>query len=275
MTGLIFDIARDSYVDGPGIRTTFFMKGCHMRCQWCHNPEGQSFEPEMMFFRNKCVNCGNCRKVCRHPDKCILCGECAEVCPTDARRLAGKRFTAAEVLAIAEKDKPYFGSTGGGVTFSGGECMLQADFLAESGVLLHKREINVAIDTAGDVDFGEFEKVLPHADLFLYDIKCIDEAKHRVFTGVSNRRIIDNFKRIYDIAPQKLVVRIPVVPGFNGNLEDMEDIASFLKPMRLIPELLPYHAMGEGKAIALGKEVRTFHAPTADEMSAYAKLFAV
>lgn len=273
MRGLVFDIARDSYVDGPGIRTTFFMKGCHLRCRWCHNPEGQGFAPEMMFFKEKCIGCGNCKKTCRHSDGCAMCGECASVCPTDARRLAGSWMSPEDVLAKAEPDKPFFDATGGGVTFSGGECMLQVDFLVAASRLLRDRGISVAIDTAGDVDYSEFEKIIPYADVFLYDIKSMDDAMHIAYTGVSNRRILANFTRLAASVPGKLVVRVPVIPGFNATIEDMRRISELLKPLHIVPELLPYHAMGEGKAIAVGKDSESFAVPSVAEMERFRNVF--
>lgn len=274
MTGLLFDIARGSYVDGPGVRTTFFMKGCNLRCRWCHNPEGQACSPEMMFFKGKCTGCGNCTAVCARQGKCELCGECVEVCPADARRIAGKRVTADEILAIAGRDIDYYDSTGGGVTFSGGECMLQAPFVAEAAAMLREKGISVAIDTAGDVDFSEFERVMPYADLFLYDIKCAGERKHIDFTGVSNKRILENFRRLAGHIPQKIIVRVPVIPGFNAAEAEMRGIRRITEPFGIVPELLPYHAMGLGKAEAIGQEQEEFRTPTREEMEALREVFA-
>ena len=263
MTGLLFDIVRNSFVDGPGIRTTVFFKGCNLHCAWCHNPESQSRKPQMLFYANKCTGCGKCRVVCPTPDNCTLCGKCTFYCPADARKICGKEYTPEEVLEEVVKDKTFYKNSGGGVTFSGGECMLQIDALEALLRLCKEAGIHTAVDTAGHVPFEYFQRILPYTDLFLYDIKTMDEAVHRQYTGVTNARILENLRQLLDNG-RKLWIRIPVIPGVNDTIAEMEKIRGFLasSPAPEKIELLPYHAMGEHKYAALGKEAQTFSVPT-------------
>ena len=175
LTATIFDIERNSFVDGPGIRTTVFFKGCNLKCAWCHNPESQDFNVQMMFYKDKCKSCGKCNRVCPYNlEKCDLCGKCTFYCPVDARKVCGKEYTANEVFSEIIKDKSYYDNSGGGVTFSGGECMLQIDFLLDILKKCKENGIHTAVDTAGHIPFENFEKILPYTDLFLYDIKLFD-----------------------------------------------------------------------------------------------------
>ena len=262
MTGLLFDIVRNSFVDGPGIRTTVFFKGCNLHCAWCHNPESQSIKPQMLFYADKCTGCGKCRTVCPTPDDCTLCGKCTFYCPADARKICGKEYTPEEVLEEVVKDKTFYENSGGGVTFSGGECMLQVEFLQELLKKCKEKGIHTAVDTAGHVPFASFEKILPYTDLFLYDIKVLDNRIHREYVGVGNELILENLKKLFQ-AGVKIWIRIPVIPGVNDSPEEMQKIKQFLgscgTPEKI--ELLPYHAMGEHKYRALGKTAAVFKAP--------------
>ena len=262
MTGLLFDIVRNSFVDGPGIRTTVFFKGCNLHCAWCHNPESQSIKPQMLFYADKCKSCGKCRAVCPTPDACTLCGKCTFYCPADARKICGKEYTPEEVLEEVVKDKTFYENSGGGVTFSGGECMLQVEFLQELLKKCKEKGIHTAVDTAGHVPFACFEKILPYTDLFLYDIKLFDSQKHKLYVGVGNERILENLKKLFQ-AGVKIWIRIPVIPGVNDSPEEMQKIKAFIsqcgKPEKV--ELLPYHAMGEHKYRALGKTAEVFKVP--------------
>ena len=267
-TATIFDIERNSYVDGPGIRTTVFFKGCNLRCAWCHNPESQSAAPQMMFYKNKCTGCGKCKEKCPSAlEQCDLCGKCTLYCPHDAREICGKEYTVDEVLREIIKDKAFYEASGGGVTFSGGECMLQIDFLEEILKACKKNGIHTAVDTAGHVSFRSFERIFPHTDLFLYDVKCYDSEQHRHYTGVGNELILENLKRLL-LAKVPVWVRVPVIPSVNDSFEEMENIRSLWdedgKPEKI--ELLPYHAMGEHKYTAIGKDVQNFSVPTADDI---------
>ncbi len=245
----IFDIHRASTVDGPGLRTTVFLKGCNLNCFWCHNPEGKSPEPQLARFAEKCVECGTCRSVCRSPDACIACGTCAKHCPSDALRLFGKCYTVDELLEIIAADKPYFDATGGGLTLSGGECMLYPEFVAELARSCQERGISVAIDTAGNVPFSSFALLLPYTDLFLYDVKALDCDLHRRGTGVGNKRILANLQRLIDLK-KPILVRIPLIPQFNEG-EEVERIQRFCEERDLLYEILPYHRIGESKRDAL------------------------
>ena len=270
---MIFDIQRNSFVDGPGIRTTVFFKGCNLRCKWCHNPESQSFEKQMMFYKDKCTGCGKCREVCpNHLQSCDFCGKCELYCPAEARKICGREYTSNEVLAEVIKDKAFYENSGGGVTFSGGECMLQLDFLCEILKKCKAAGIHTAVDTAGNVPWESFEKILPFTDLFLYDIKAFGAELHRKGTGVSNELILENLKNLSGRAD--IIVRIPVIGGYNDNDEEIRQIADFLKQIKIIKaELLPYHAMGEHKYTALGRNTESFNVPNKNFMDRSQQLF--
>lgn len=271
----LFDIQRCSLVDGPGLRTTVFFKGCNLRCAWCHNPESQRMENQMMIHHRLCTGCGACRRVCPHQlEACDLCGRCADYCPARARELVGREMSVEEVYAEAAQDRRYYERSGGGVTCSGGECMLQLEALDALLRLCHENGIHTAVDTAGHVPFSCFERVLPHTDLFLYDLKGWDEARHRQNTGLSNRLILENLTRLAQCAPQKLLIRIPVIPGANATDEEMQAMADFLRGLKVRRvELLPYHRMGEHKYADLNAPMRCFEAPGAEEMERYRALF--
>ena len=275
MKATVFDIERNSYVDGPGIRTTVFFKGCNLRCAWCHNPESQSAKPQMMFYKNKCTGCGKCREKCPNSmEKCDLCGRCSLFCPQDARDICGKEYTVDEVLKEVLKDKSFYEASGGGVTFSGGECMLQIDFLAELLKRCKENGIHTAVDTAGHVPFEFFERIIPYTDLFLYDVKCFDSDKHRQYTGVENQLILKNLKSL--LAKSTPVwIRIPIIPTVNDTEEELQRIKEYLSSCG-IPEkveLLPYHAMGEHKYTAVGKETQIFSVPSEEKMKHLKNIF--
>lgn len=271
MKGMLFDIQRASCVDGPGIRTAVFFKGCNLRCAWCHNPESREREPQLLLYRDKCTGCGRCREVCPHSlNACSLCGSCALHCPGDARVLCGRLTDADEVMEVIEQDLPYFRASGGGVTFSGGECMLQPEFLAELLRRCRARGIQTAVDTAGCVPYREFQRILADTDLFLYDIKTVTPELHKQYTGADNERILDNYKRLLADGA-RVIVRVPMIPEVNANDLEFPMIAAFLRrypPERT--ELLKYHVLGENKYRALSGEERTvFSVPTDAEMARF------
>ena len=275
MKATIFDIQRNSYVDGPGIRTAVFFKGCNLRCAWCHNPESQSPKHQMMFYKNKCMGCGKCREKCPHNlESCDLCGKCSLFCPQDARDICGKEYTVDEVLKEVLKDKAFYETSGGGVTFSGGECMLQIEFLTKILKACKENGIHTAVDTAGHVPYERFEQILSFTDLFLYDVKCFDSDKHRQYTGVENQLILKNLKRLL-ATDTPVWVRIPIIPTFNDTVEEMQKIKAFLSscgaPEKV--ELLPYHAMGEHKYAAIGKETQIFSVPSEEKMKHLENIF--
>ncbi len=277
MTATIFDIQRSSFVDGPGIRTTVFFKGCNLRCAWCHNPESQLATPELMVYGDKCIGCGKCLEKCPHDlNACELCGKCELYCPAEARRVCGKDYTAEELLAEILADKLFYDTSGGGVTFSGGECMLRLDFLCEMLQKCRENGIKTAIDTAGHVPFSHFERVLPYTDLFLYDVKSMDAQTHKQYTGVDNALILDNLARLLTRGA-RVWIRMPIIAGVNDTEEEMRALSDFLTrhglPEKI--ELLPYHAMGESKSRALGRKPQLFSAPDKPKLDSLRALLPV
>ena len=266
MNGLIFNIQRFCTDDGPGIRTTIFFKGCNLRCAWCHNPESQSAATEWMFYQDKCTGCGRCTKLTEK--------DTDFVCFQDARRICGNEYTADEILLEVLKDKVFYENSGGGVTFSGGECMLQIDFLLDLLKKCKEQGIHTAIDTAGCVPFGNFERILPYADLFLYDIKTTDPIKHLEYTGQKNELILNNLKKLLKIKAQ-IWIRIPVIASINDSEEEMQAIKKFFDengwPQKV--ELLPYHSLGEDKYIACGKKRPRFSTPTEERINRLKNIF--
>ena len=266
MTATIFDIKRFAVHDGDGIRTTVFFKGCPLRCLWCHNPEGLERPRELALFSHLCVGCGACAGVCRNGvhslsdgvhsldrSACAFCGECVKVCPNDALKIYGREVTVADLLPDLLADRPFYEASGGGVTLSGGECLLQADFCAELLAALKKEGIRTAVDTCGCVPRENIEKVLPLSDVFLYDVKAIDPAVHRRATGLDNRLILDNL-RFLDESGAETEVRIPFVPGYNDG--EIPAIAAYLKTLRHLRavRVLPYHNYAASKYAALGRK---------------------
>ncbi|MBO5726723.1 MAG: glycyl-radical enzyme activating protein [Clostridia bacterium] len=241
MKAIISDIKRFAVHDGEGIRTTVFFKGCPLKCVWCHNPESISFSPQVAFYKNKCIGCGECQKDGFTADKCLV----------EARVAYGKEVTVAELMPLLLEDIDFYETSGGGVTISGGECLCQADFCAELLAALKKTGVGTAVDTCGFVTRESIDKVLPYTDVFLYDIKAIDEDVHIKCTGQSNKQILENIKYI-DSLNKAIEVRIPFVPNYNDN--QIEKIAIFLKGLKNVKavKILPYHSYASGKYAALG-----------------------
>jgi len=243
MTGILFDIQRFCVHDGPGIRTTVFMKGCPLRCRWCHNPEGLTAQPQAQFFEDECIGCGRCGG--------LHTAQSVNSCLTGALKIVGKAYSPEALLDEVLKDRDFYGSEGG-VTFSGGECLLQADFIRHMLVLLKTEGVSTAIDTCGAVSWEAFEKVLPLCDTFLYDVKCASDRLHREYTGSGNRLILENLKKLSD-AHADIRIRIPVIPGFNDSREEMAAIGALLRPLSLRSvTLIPYHTLGKSKYKTLG-----------------------
>ena len=229
----------------------------------------------MLFYKDKCIGCGKCKEKCPNSlEKCDFCEKCTIFCPQNAREICGREYTAEEVLKIILKDKSFYDASGGGVTFSGGECMLQIDFLEEILRLCKENGIHTAVDTAGHVPYDYFERILPYTDLFLYDVKCLDSEKHKKFVGVSNARILENLEKLL-AAGASVLVRIPVIPEVNDSAEEMKAVSAFLRKGNNSPrvELLPYHRMGEHKYTALGKEATLFEVPSEEKMALLRKMF--
>ena len=243
MTAIIFEIKRFAVHDGDGIRTTVFFKGCPLRCVWCHNPEGLSFEPQEAYYGHKCIGCGECQRD----------GFASGNCLGEARVLYGREITVDQLLPLLLEDKDFYENSGGGVTLSGGECLMQADFCAELLKTLKGNGIHTAVDTCGFVSKAALDKVIPYTDVFLYDIKAYDEDVHIQCTGQSNIRIFENL-RYLDSIGKAIEIRIPYVPGYNS--DQMEKIAHLLSDLKHITKvrILPYHHYAGSKYAALNME---------------------
>lgn len=268
MKGMLFDIQRASTVDGPGFRTTVFFKGCNLRCAWCHNPESQSAVPQLLFYQERCTHCGLCERVCPYGlRKCDLCGKCADACPQEARSLCGMEYAVGDAMKKILPDRLFYQTSGGGATFSGGECMLQLGFLKELLDFCKKEKIHTAVDTAGAVPWRFFEEILPYTDMFLYDVKSMNSQRHKEYTGVGNEQILENLSRLLQMQ-KRVWVRVPIIPGVNDTLEEMRALRAFLLangyPEKV--ELLPYHRMGEMKWKALGQKATLFNPPSAEQV---------
>jgi len=266
-SGVVFDIKRYAIHDGPGIRTTVFFKGCPLRCAWCQNPESMEKEPEFFFRPQRCApDCRECVRACperalskngtgihRDLSRCRLCGACAEACVYEALEMVGKEWTVEEVLAEIEKDRVFYEESGGGVTFSGGEPLLQPAFLARLLSELESRRIPAAVDTSGHAPPRVLEQATEKASLLLYDLKLMDEKAHEALTGVSNRLILENMKRLARKG-RRIVVRVPLIHGVNDDDDNIMRMESFLRECPGLKEisLLPYHRGGEDKRKRLG-----------------------
>lgn len=277
--GIIFDIKRYAIHDGPGIRTTIFLKGCSLRCQWCHNPEGIESKPEIMLRPSRCVTeCSECVSICPQDAvskdgnsieidraRCDLCRKCEDVCVYEAIEVVGREVTVQEVMEEIEKDKIFFDESGGGITFSGGEPLMQLDFLEALLKEIKKKNIHVALDTSGYVPFEDLDRISDKVDLFLYDLKIIDDEKHEKYTGVSNRLILDNLRKLAE-AEKSIAVRIPLVSGINDDDRSIHMFAEYLKSLKNIKQInvLPYHKGGSEKYKRLRKEKlpKTFQSPS-------------
>lgn len=253
MTGIIFDIKEFAVFDGPGIRTTVFMKGCPLRCAWCHNPEGLKPEPEIMVSRAACVRCGACEKVCSHPDSCIACGACVPVCRGGLRRIVGEKWTAEALAARLMKDTDLYKSSGGGVTFSGGEPLLQWPFVANTIRLMDG--VHTAIETSGCCPGDVFADMLETVSLVMMDWKVTDPDKHLRYTGVKQDRIRDNLARLC-VGETPFIIRLPVIPGVNDSAEHFGAVACMLKGAKKLirVEILPYQKTAGAKYEMVGRD---------------------
>ena len=262
-TGLVFDVQRYSLHDGPGIRTTVFLKGCPLRCSWCHNPESMNASPELRVFGSRCIGCDACREACPlglaeggvmpDPDVCLACGSCVAACPTRARETIGREMTVPELLAAIDADRPFYDESGGGVTFSGGEPLLQWRFLLAMLGAARAKGYHAAVDTSGYATERTILRVAAATDLFLYDLKVMDPVRHVAFTGVPLAPILRNLRAL-DAAGAEVWIRLPLVPGHNDDDANLEAVGRFVGGLRRTRRIhvLPYHRIASAKYERLG-----------------------
>jgi pyruvate formate lyase activating enzyme len=281
--GIVFDIRKFSIHDGPGIRTTVFLKGCPLQCAWCHNPESQSAEPELIMRPGRCLRCGACVEACPEDaikletggpstdlSRCERCGLCVDACFTGARELAGRELSVAQVMEVIGRDRPFYDESGGGATFSGGEPLLQPEFLEELLNSCRAQEIHTALDTCGYAPWVVLDRIHDYVDLFLYDIKTLDDDQHRALTGVSNRVILENLWALSERG-HKIIVRVPLIPGINDgddNIRRTGALAASL-PTPAQVELLPYHRIGVEKYGHTARQyaLANVHPPSLERMA--------
>jgi pyruvate formate lyase activating enzyme len=290
--GLVLNIQHYCTNDGPGIRTNVFLKFCSLRCKWCSNPESIHQYAELAYNPSKCIGekeCGLCLKVCPefalhasetdgriqvNYDLCTNCGKCVTECPPQALYMFGQEMTVEEVLEEVERDSTFYTESGGGITLSGGECLLQPEFSAALLEEAHNRGINTAIETAGNVPWAFMAKVLPHVDTMMHDHKLTDPALHKQWTGVDNRRIKANFKQAYETFPNiRFVARTPLIPGVNDVEEHIRSVLDFIRPYPNVVDyqILPYHRFGTSKYSFLGRvyELSDFEPPSDETVSRF------
>ena len=279
---VITDIQRFSVHDGPGIRTMVFFKGCPLRCQWCQNPETWNREPELMYFQDNCIGCGNCQRACPtgtlaltengvtiDRQKCIRCGSCAKQCFPGALKTSGRFMTEDQLVYEIMKDEVFYRKSGGGVTLSGGECTTFAVFIEKLLARVREMGVHTAIETCGFCDPERFRRIIAHVDLLLYDIKVPRSGPDRIYTGQSCDRILENLRMARSM-DKEVVLRFPMIPGVNNDPETLKTIIEVAKSNRIQDiNILPFHKMGSGKWRALG---RTYVAedrlePTDDEIA--------
>ena len=265
-TGMIFNIQRYSIHDGPGIRTTVFLKGCPLNCWWCQNPESKLSGQEMVFWGDRCIGCGGCslncssdaiqmknKKPVTDKSKCNLCGECSQICPTLAREMIGEKLTAEEIIKEIEKDLVFYEESGGGVTFSGGEPLSQSEFLEDLLDGCKQKKIHTAVDTSGYISWEILDKINSKVDLFLYDFKIMDNEKHKKYTSLSNEIILENLKKLSSVH-NNIFVRFPVISGINDDYQNIKEMGEFLSSLKITQvNILPYHYIGKDKYKRVGR----------------------
>jgi len=281
--GSVFDIRRYSIHDGPGIRTTVFFKGCPLSCWWCHNPEGQARTTELFYRKNRCIRCGVCMETCPQgaisleggypvtdKRKCVICGSCVASCYADARETVGQEMEVDDVVAVIDRDVPFYEESAGGATFSGGEPLMQPEFLLGLLRACKEKGIHTAVDTCGLASWETFEDIRKYVDLFMYDLKLVDGEEHRKFTGVSNDLILSNLETL-SLRGHKIVLRVPVIPGINDDDEAMREIGRLAASLPHLDAvcLLPYHRIGLDKYARLDRtySLSETRPPSAEKMA--------
>lgn len=286
---VVTNIQKFSVHDGPGIRSIIFFKGCPLKCQWCANPENIDPKPQLMVHKSKCIRCGRCIDSCPRGaivagdetihllrDRCQNCGKCVRVCTSQARVLKGELLSAADAKRVVDKDVPFYKNSGGGITFSGGEPMLHPDFIVDLAKEYRELGLNSAVETCGCVPWENFEKVKSWIDLFLFDLKFMDSSKHKEFCGSGNELILSNLRKICQ--SNRVIVRMPIIPGINDTEEDIERAAVFLKKIKEKIEAihcLPYHNFGISKyeALDIDYKLSGVEIPKAEYMEYIKKMF--
>jgi pyruvate formate lyase activating enzyme len=262
--GIVFDVKHFAVHDGPRIRTTIFLKGCPLRCEWCHSPESQNPIPELLIHQDRCIGCRRCLEVCKlgaisspgaiDRSKCNLCGECTETCYAEALELLGKKMTIDQLMEIVEKDKELLISSGGGVTLSGGEPMMHSGFAVELLRRLKETGYHTALDTSGYTTWEKLKQALEYSDLVLYDLKHMDSLKHKQHTGVSNDLILENLRKTSKNG-NSIWIRVPLIPRINDDEENLRELADYVKGLEVERTyILPYHTLGVAKYAALDRE---------------------
>ena len=283
-SGIIFDIKRYAIHDGPGIRTTVFLKGCPLRCQWCANPESQQTSPEIAFMSSECIGCGGCAEGCpekaitmekgrplRDSAKCVSCGSCADQCPSEALQLMGRSATVDAVFEDISADQPFWERSGGGVTLSGGEPLMQPGFAAALLRRCHENYLHTVLDSCLQVPTKSLEAVTADVDLFLCDLKLMSASRHREATGFTNELILQNLALLLE-SDKNILVRRPLIPGLNDDTDELNAFGDFLGSLRpgVQVELLPYHRLGESKFERLGRKylLSEIEPPTQKDLAA-------
>ena len=266
--GLVFSVQRFSLQDGPGIRTTVFLKGCPLRCRWCSNPESQNFEPEILYRARNCQQCGTCAAACKAGairfeegappritrESCTACGDCVRACPAEALEISGRWMGVEELVREAARDRPFYRNSGGGVTLSGGEPLSQAAFARNLLEQCRREGLQTCLDTSGHAPWKTLESVLAHTDVILFDLKHPGAAPHQKQTGVDNLLIMDNLSRVAGSGLSRIWVRVPLIPGFNDSEETIAELAEVLQGKKIEKiSLLGYHEWGRAKYQALGR----------------------
>lgn len=287
MDSLILDIQRCSIHDGPGIRTTVFLKGCPLKCKWCHNPESQSFKKQVSFNVSRCTNCLSCIKECSNGahiikdgvhsldfSKCNACGKCVEECSNKALKIVGNEKTVSEVVNIVKKDIAFYKSSGGGVTISGGEVLSNADFASEVLKQCKDLGINTCVETSGFGSTKSIDKIIDYVDIFLFDYKVSNDEKHMEYVGVTNVGILKNLEYIYS-KNKKIILRCPIIPSVNDTEEHFKCIRELITKYPNIEkvELLPYHDFGVNKSLNIGYDKNVYETPTEEDKNKWVNYF--